>query len=471
MPTRILDVLNFSNGRNPLGDSGVRLQKELIECLHRRRPDFLFYLLVPKETESALKPLFKTRNVQLIPSSCISRQQGGAHHFDVREIERTFDLCNFDVDVLFINQPELTPAFLNYFNKVHFFDVHSLGYVHWMDWRRYDNVKNRWNVPSNLAVLTSILISEATGCNSEYGKRRILQEAARFFNQATVEKIEKKLVILRPGVNVAEIRAAKTERRNRLKSLIAPYRTQKYTGFKSLVENHLAQLWLERQDFQLILTNPSSYDYVKRYSEKYPFVRVHDFTRKEYLRALWEADIVVACHPGTSQWSLAVIEALASDCIPLFNGEGFLKELLLTPLSLAERDIARDRYLYYRSSFCKKLSRLLDNLEAERLHCRSIGKRIRRFYNWEKRIEDWITILDRVDRVSPELKSASCITRKIDGLLKATGACSKQVILQALKWHPKSRYISWTRYRKYLRQRYLEGADTAAVTFAYTPQP
>src|SRR5579864_515066 len=416
MAIRILDVLNFSNGRNPLGDSGVRLQKELIECLCRRRPDFFFYLLIPKEMEAALRPLFKTKNVELIPSGCISRQQGGAYHFDVREIRKTFDLYRFDVDLLFINQPELTPAFLNYFNKVHFFDIHSLGYVHWMDWRRYDNVKNRWNIPANLATLTSILLSEATGCNSSYGKRRILEQAMRFFNEPAVKEIGRKLVVLRPGVNVREILAARTRRHNRLKTLIAPYRTQKYTGFKSLVEIHLAQLWKERKDFQLILTNPSAYAYVKKYSEKYPFVRVCDFTRAEYLEALWQADIVVGCHPGASQWSLAVTEALAADCIPLLNEDCFWKELLMDPLPLSEHGVILDKYFYYRSNFRKKLSYLLDNLTGERRCGRNIGKRIRQFYDWERRIEDWIEVLDRADMASPELKSATAITRKIDRL-------------------------------------------------------
>ncbi len=467
MAIRILDVLNLSNRRNPLGDSGVRLQKELIECLSRRRPDFFFYLLIPKEMVDALRPLFTTSNVELIPSGCISRQQGGAYHFDVREMKETFDFLDFDVDVLFINQPELTPAFLNYFNKVHFFDVHSLGYVHWMDWRHYDNVKNRWNIPTNLSALTSILLSEVTGCNSEYGKNRILQQAARFFNETVMEEIQRKLVVLRPGVNVREIQRARSDRRHRLKTLIAPYRTQKYTGFKSLVEIHLARLWKQRKDFQLILTNPSAYDYTKRYRERYPFVRVRSFTREEYLEALWEADIVIGCHPGASQWSLALTEALAADCVPLLNQESFLQELLLCPLDPAEHASVLQRYFYYRGNFGKKLSRLLDNLGEERRRFQALSKRIRRFYDWEQRAGDWISVLDRVDGVSPRLKGATPITRNIDRLLRSHGVCSKRAILDSLAWHPKSRYISWTRYRKYLRENYQENPHSPEVAFTY----
>jgi hypothetical protein len=468
MAIRVLNVLNFSNRRNPAGDSGIRLQKELIEFFHRKRPDFFFYLLIPREMESDLKLLFNTRNVQLIPSSCVSRQQGGAYHFDVQELRGLFDLSNVDFDLLFINQPELTPAFLHYFNKVHFFDISSVGYVHWMDWRRYDNVKNRWNIPSNLAVLTSILLSEATGCNSEYGKRRIIEQAARLFNDTAVKEIERKLIPMHPGVNVGEILSARVPQQNGLKTLIAPYRTQKYTGFKSLVEVHLARLWRQRKDFQLVLTNPSAYDYVRHYPDRYPFVKVHDFSRKEYLRALWEADIVVGCHPGASQWSLAVVEALAADCIPLLNQEGFLKEMLLDALPEAKREEALERYFYYRGNFDRKVNRLLDDIGRERTRSKEIGKCVRRVYDWENRIEDWIRVFERADNASDELRGATPVSRKLDNLLRTSTACSKNMILRSLDWHPKSRYISWTRYRKYLRRHYVEDSGSPAVIFRPT---
>jgi hypothetical protein len=100
------------------------------------------------------------------------------------------------IDVLFLNQPELTAAFLDLFNKIHFFDIHSFGYIHWMDWKRADNVKNRWNQPANLNLLTSVLLSAVTGCNSHYGKQQILREAAAGFNSATLERIDSKLIPL-----------------------------------------------------------------------------------------------------------------------------------------------------------------------------------------------------------------------------------------------------------------------------------
>jgi hypothetical protein len=232
------------------------------------------------------------------------------------------------------------------------------------------------------------------------------------------------------------------------------------------VEVYLTQLWKERQDFQLILTNPSAYDYIRNYEEKYPFVHVHTFTREEYLEALWRADIVVGCHSGINQWSLAVTEALAADCVPLLNDEGFFKELLLESLPLKKRAISEDKYFYHRSNFCRKINALLDNLSQERIRAKAIGRHIRHFYNWGQRIEDWIKAIDGADNASPLLKDATSITRKIDQLMKSHGSCSKRMILQTLQWHPKSRYISWTRYRRYMRQKYIEGWGPSGVTFS-----
>ena len=184
MSVRVLDLINVSNLRNPLADSGIRLQSELLKSVLRKRPDFFFYVLIPEFLLSAVSPLFRHTNITLIPSGNLSRQQGGAYHCDFRCLSASLDLSRTDIDLLFMNQPELTPAFLDYFNKVHFFDVHSVGYIHWMDWRRQNLSKARWNIPGNLATISSILLSTVTGCNSEFGRQRILREAYQWFNAA-----------------------------------------------------------------------------------------------------------------------------------------------------------------------------------------------------------------------------------------------------------------------------------------------
>lgn len=465
MAIRVLDILNYSNRRNPQADSGVQLKKELISAILRKRDDFFFYILIPSELLGAFEPEFKGRNVHLIPMNIIARQQGGAFHFDVRELSNLLDFRQMDFDLLFVNQPELTAPLLDFFNKVHFFDIHSFGYIHWMDWKRSDQIKNRWNQPTNLSILMSILLSAVTGCNSRFGKEQILKEGAKWLNPKALELISEKLIPLSPGVNCREIMRAKTIERFSEKTLIFPYRTQKYTGFKSLVEIHLANLWKKRKDFRLLLTNPSDYDYVKNYPQRFPFIEVCHFDREDYIKALWKADIVVGCHNGSNQWSLAAVEAVAAECIPLFNKSSFFPEMILEAAPELEQNAHLQRYLYYRSGFTHRLEGLLDNLEEERQMVKPLSQKFRRFYDWENRVEDWIRCLDLADAVSPEITEQSKVICKIEAFLKHNGKCSKESILQHLNWHPKSRHISWTKYRKYLRKLVSEDPNIPEAVF------
>ena len=465
MTVRVLDVINFSNLHNPDADSGVQLQKELIGTILRQRADFFFYLLAPRELQGSLSAYFKGKQVEVMPYNGLTRQQGGAYHFDPRELSALLDLRKIDIDVLFLNQPELTPAFLDYFNKIHFFDVHSLGYIHWMDWKRSDNTKNRWNIPGNLATLTSILISKVTGCNSQYGKHCILKEASRWFREETVVEMDRKLIPLHPGVQTREILKARSNSRSHIKTIIFPFRTQKYTGFKSLIEVHLTRLWKKRRDFRLVLTNPSDYDYVKKYPERFPFVEVRRLDRKEYLATLWKADVVVGCHNGANQWSLAAVEAMAAECIPLLNRSSFFLEMLapIVPIDKAEPLLAK--YTYFRSTLLKQLEALLDNLPEERRRFRPLASRIRKFYDWESRIGDWIACFELVDGACGSVTDKSKIIGRLVRYISKKQQCSKGEILRYLDWHPKSRQIPWSRYRNYLLDRFEEDSSSPAVNF------
>ncbi len=464
MAIRIFDVLNFSNGKNPAADSGIQLQRELIEALLRKRTDLFFYIPVAREMLPSLAQL-RQNHVRLIPCDLLARQEGGAYHFNVRELSRLLNLKEVDVDVLFVNQPELTAGLLEFFNKIHFFDIHAFNYIHWMDWKRRDNTKNRWNLPGSLSVLTSILLSTVTGCNSRYGKTKILREAAKWFNPITLAEMEKRLVVLWPGINAREILRARTGKHHPMKTLIFPFRAQRYTGFKSLIETHLANLWERRRDFRVVLTNPSDYNYIKRYPQRFPFVEVRRLDRLAYLRELWMADIVVGCHNGASQWSIAAVEAMAAACVPLLNSECFFPEMLLEALPPREHAHARERYLYYRVSFSSKLEHLLDNLDEERERAKILGRRIREFYAWETRIPDWLRCFEATDAEGGAILQRTPVIRKIERLLRSNRKCSKALILQHLGWHERSRQISWTKYRRYLRERFGENARSPVVTF------
>jgi glycosyltransferase involved in cell wall biosynthesis len=467
MAIRVLDIINYSNSKNPGADSGIRLSMELIHAILSKRCDIAFHLLVPYELGELFRNNINHPNIHILTTNSLSRQKGGSFHFDVRDLYKTIDLRKLDFDVLFINQPELTSAFLEFFNKVHFLDVHSFGYIHWMDWKRKDNVKNRWNEPTNLAILSSIILSKITGCNSEYGKKKILLAAEKWFNSSALEEMAEKLIPLTPGVNTKEIMRARCNKSRNcdIKQIIFPFRSLKYTGFKSLIEIHLKKLWKKRQDFKLLLTNPSDYDFIKNYQDQFPFLEIRTLNRKQYLEELWNSDIIVGCHNGTNQWSLAAVEALCAECIPLFNKSSFFPEIIAPLESFGNCNSIYDNNFYYRAQFSQKLEWILDNVEEQRKITEILAEKIRKYYDWNSRVDDWIKYIDIVDNASDEITNKSLVYKKMEDIIRHQGKCTQETILKTLKWHPKSRQIPWTKYRKRLRESFLERPEIPYVTF------
>jgi len=172
------------------------------------------------------------------------------------------------------------------------------------------------------------------------------------------------------------------------------------------------------------------------------------------------------CHDGSNQWSLAAIEALAAECIPLFNKSSFFPEMVLEGLPSSEHDNVLQRYFYYRGTFSVRLEALFDNLDKERQRIRTFSRRIRAFYDWETRVEDWIRYFELTDAATMEITRQSQVVSKIEALIKKKGGCTKEAILKHLNWHPKSRHISWTKYRRYLRRCFFEDLNLREVFFA-----
>jgi hypothetical protein len=161
-----------------------------------------------------------------------------------------------------------------------------------------------------------------------------------------------------------------------------------------------------------------------------------------------------------------MVEAMAADCIPCVNRASFFPEMLLEPLPAREHKAVAGRYFYYHGSLEQRLELLLDNLDEERERARFLGRQIREFYDWEKRVGEWIRSFELADAATPEISERSQAIRKIEALLRDRGPCTKDQILEHLGWHPKSRHVSWTKYRKYLRRHMFEDPRSSLATFA-----
>ena len=468
MVLRILSHVNFSNLRDPASDSGVQVQASLINTLLKQNSDLYFYVLTPEQTLPVLQERLTESSVCLLPTPMPARQSGGAFHFDTATLDSVIDFRSMDFDVLHLNQPELTPAFLDYFNKRRFYDIPAVSYIHWFDWRRWDHLKNISNDPASILALTGAVLSHRTGCNSEYGRQRILAAAARWFGDHVLEELAERLCVLPPGIDVPEILAGRARKTARTVQLIVPHRAQKYTGFKTLVERWLPAVWARRQDFRVVLTNPSRYDYVNRYPDRYPFIKIKTLSRRDYIAELWRSDIVLGTHKGSNQWSISTLEAICAECVPLLNREAFFGEMIEPCVPPSERDRFADRNFYFRAEFPNRLLDLLDSLDEEKVRVRELARRARNIYDWRARAADWLSCFRSADAEAPVISARSAAYRKIVDFI-AEGPKSKADILRYMGWHPKSRHISWTKYRRALRTDAVERAD--GPTSVFEPKP
>jgi hypothetical protein len=123
------------------------------------------------------------------------------------------------------------------------------------------------------------------------------------------------------------------------------------------------------------------------------------------------------------------------------------------------------KYTYFRSTFTKQLEAIFDNLPEESRRFRLVASRIRKFYDWESRADAWIECFELVDGACASVTAKSKVIRRLVSYIQNKNQCSKAEILRYLNWHPKSRHIPWSRYRKFLRTRFHEDAASATVTF------
>ena len=368
MAFRVLTQVNYSSGENPEGDSGLHFTVGLLQSLVRLDANFHFYVLVPKRHEAFWAASLSNPRITLVPLELQPRLHGGDFQFCPLRLSESFDFRRFDVDALFLNQPETAPALLQFFNRQTFHNVPAVSYVHWFDTRRPSTPKETLHHPALLGTLAGLMVSAFVGCNSAYGRDQILTYAARWFRGDAINDLSRRIRLLPPGVDTADLEQAKfTPSRLRPCRILVNHRLLKYTGVRTLLTEGLPALWERRQDFSVVVTNPTRVRLPGTITQV-PWLTTKTLSRSDYLRQLWDSDIVVAPHRAC-HWSMSTLEAICAGCVPLMNRESFFPEMmepLLAELSAGERKHIDSRWYYFRGSFISRLSGLLNNLAEER---------------------------------------------------------------------------------------------------------
>lgn len=466
MAYRILTQINFSAGENPEGDSGLYFISDLIKAILEIDETFHFYVLIPKKHKDLWETNLTHNRITLIPIDIVRRSHGGDFQFTPEQIMETFKFRSFEVDCLLLNQPELVIAYVNLFNKLLFHCIPAFSYVHWFDTRP---VGSKINIekPALLSALSGMISSDLVGCNSEFGKDRIIRESKRWFNDDNIDNLKSKIEIIPPGINTKEIDLySRNGQYNNLTTIIINHRLLTYTGVRDLLTVTFPELWKIRRDFSVIVTNPSNVR-LPLTIQQAPWLKIGNFSRDEYFTQLVKSDIVISPHKAT-HWSISTLEAMYSGCVPLMNHNSFFPELMspiIENLESCQIDHIKRYWFFSNNEILKRICYLIDNIEYEKKLISQIKNNIKSTYDWPVIAKKWIQYFYDLEERTRTIPMTNPSLQRIINMINETGYKSKQEILKELAWGPQSSTLSWSAFRKRLNSLYIDDSNSSDVIY------
>ncbi|MFA5216941.1 glycosyltransferase family 4 protein, partial [Sulfuricurvum sp.] len=442
---RILYYYNMSNSARPETDSGPLTHYQVIKRLLKMHPTWHFYIVCPVgcilPKSSRVTPIF-------IPFDTYN--MNSRMGFDLYNLKDAIKISDYDYDMIYNNQPEISPALfimLNNHPRITY-SIPIINHVHWFV--SPDNYMGNagenmqtCNEPVTHQAIVGLLCGAATGVNSQWAKDFIIKESERFITPEKTEYLRQRIIPTTSGIDTVEIDKYKTEERFDKFTILWNSRLTAYTGATYFFE-FLDKMWEEGyHNFQVICTNVVYMVFADKRISKYPYVKVMDhMATPDYLNLIWKVDCGVFMHIGWGAWSLATLELMTCGK-PILAIDGRSAPELLGkdyPLFFAKATEDKDAY----KGFRRKLLSMINDKEM----CKKVGEknreRVKSMFDWEKTIFEWDDlILKHCDFDLSNDDSEGKL--KLLEYVKKKGSASKRDILNQF-----GGAISYTRYRKYL---------------------
>jgi hypothetical protein len=168
------------------------------------------------------------------------------------------------------------------------------------------------------------------------------------------------------------------------------------------------------------------------------------------------------------------LEAICAECVPLMNVESFFPEMfdpIMDSLPEPVRAHVLKRWFYFRGNVVERLSSLIDNIDEERDFARIVARQARRIYDWRAWMDAWLSFFHEAEANIPAMDARNPSMVKIVDLLRCNGPISKGRILKELGWAPKQRTLSWTSFRKVLRNIAPDDSRKPEAVFRLSRRP
>ena len=410
---KILVYPNITYMRDLEKDSYIVVLRNVIKELNKIRDDIHWTILSPFEINSLVFD-----NTEQLKINLPSYPNAMRTHFNHSELMYTLNWKHNDFDVVYSHLPEHTLQLTNMFANETNISPKFVGYCHWFEVKE-NTAYSKTMLPINL---TGILQMEECGVNSIWLKNLILKKSKEWFNDDTIDQLDK---IIQPhylGVdNILEKENTYTP-----KTILFNHRDNEYTGWKWFGDQ-MDKLWKQRQDFTVYTTLA---DLNKPYARR---VKIHD--RNEYLKFISEMYIGVSCFEKYSAWSISTTDSL-SQRVPY-----------LLPNKLCYPEMVGSDYpmLYNRSEFLSKLNNLLDDTTLRNKANNNLKSKIDDF-KWSQRVPNWFNSWDFLNNLETVGDTESY--RKIVDYIHKKKSVTKNDILRKFNWGVR---VQFNGYRNRLR--------------------
>jgi len=438
---RVFDYVNFSNMKNINADSGLHVQRNVINYILRERNDFFFYLTCPVGKEQEVKRWLEyPERVQLIPIRYTTAGSLNKIYLDIPRLRKSFPWSRYPLTVLWNNEAYMAIILLQTFKATFPYGRLSVAnYVHWIEIPEQNRLGTvhvgNWHM---WLLATSIAWTDYTFFNSQYGISMVLPYFRKFLRGDIYDEVLKKMRPLYLGINVEELDQYKITEVFDKPTFVFNQRLAQYTGATEVIK--VAMKLLDHgYDFYLILTNPSQacikFDYDNPKYRDNIIIHTGGLPYSKYIETLWKADAVIAWHGGRgprndypiNQWSLAFPEAIACGCYPVAHANGFFSEMLPKEYLLPSRT---EENLY------TAMRLLIESPEEYRKKAKHVQSYVRENYDWRVKIDSWIKFYDELHNKS-QRRAGNLTPKTIKRILNTIET------RQYFKWSDIRRELTW----------------------------
>lgn len=317
-----------NEGRFTICDSNIQMMAGILREITIARPDWHFYVLIQPlnrfldltDYSTLLYKGTKKENVTFIPFKQPRNAFYPRINFDVEYIDHKLGNLLPKIDLLWNNICEVTRNWKTYFYfKKLYIPIISCNY--WLDCPTIGEEKIDPTISYELRQIDAAECADLVPFTCESGKERFFQNMRNRMQRDFVDKILPKSVIWEFGASYSEIRSYYVKERYDKLTVIFPNRLSP-TNYTHHLEffDAVNSLYEERQDFQVIVCNPSnkfSWVDLKRIVKPLYVIAERPLTRSEYVRALWKSHIVASLFTYEVFGGCSNVEGIMADCLPL----------------------------------------------------------------------------------------------------------------------------------------------------------